>query len=83
MANNNNDTGLGTNLDWIGVIKKDMDDASSPLGMLRKEPLSYFDALTRNFLQDSQRFQVKLRQFPHNFLVMMHHGLNQEGQDHQ
>ena len=38
MATNNNNTGLGTNSDWIGVIKKDMDDISSPLGMLRKEP---------------------------------------------
>ena len=55
MATNNNDTGLGTNSYWIGVIKKDMDDASSPLRMLRKEPLSYFDALTRNYLQDSQK----------------------------
>ena len=27
--NNNNDTGLGTNPDWIGVMKKDMDDATS------------------------------------------------------
>lgn len=47
-----------------------MDDISSPLRLLRKKLLSSFDALTRNYLQDSQKFQVNLGQFPQrNFVV--------------
>jgi hypothetical protein len=68
--NNNNNTDARTNRDWIGVIKKEMNDVSSPLRMLKEKPLSYFDTLTKNYLQDPQRFQVNLRQFPQNFVVM-------------
>ena len=70
MANNNNDTKPVTNSAWIGVIKKEMDDVSSPLGVLRKKPLFCFNALTKNCLQDPQKFQVNLGLFPQNFVVM-------------
>ena len=59
MASSNNDTqpAVTKNLDWLGVIKKDLNDISSPLGVLREKPLSCFDALAKSCLQDPQRFQ--------------------------
>jgi hypothetical protein len=69
-SNNNNNNNNGTSQDWLSSTKKDLDDVSSPLGLLKEKPLSYFDALTRNYLQDSQKFQVNLGQFPQNFVVM-------------
>ena len=49
-----------------------MDGVSSPLRLLRKKPLSHCNTLSRNYLQDSQRFQqVNVRQFPQNFVVTM------------
>jgi hypothetical protein len=68
--NNNNNSNYDDTKPWLGVVKKEMNDETSLLGMVRKKPLSYFDALTRNYLQDTQKFQVNLGQFPHNFVVV-------------
>jgi hypothetical protein len=46
-----------------------MNDVTSPLGMLKGKPLSYFNALTKGYLQDPQNFQVSLGQSPQNFVV--------------
>jgi hypothetical protein len=69
MANTNNSNN-GSTRDWLSLAKRDVDDANSLLGKLKKKPLSYFDALTRNFCSDSDKFQVNLGQFPQNFVVV-------------
>jgi hypothetical protein len=46
-----------------------MSDEESPLEVLTGKPFSYFDALTRNFTGDMNRFQVNLGQFHQNFVV--------------
>jgi hypothetical protein len=66
---NNNNAEPSSNRDWLSVIKKERNDVTSPLGMLKGKPLSYFDALTKGCLQDPQKFQVSLGQFPQNFAV--------------
>jgi hypothetical protein len=67
MANRNNSTASPP--DWLSVTEKDLSDGTSPLGMLRSKALSYFDALTRNFVGNSNLFQVNLGQFHQNFVV--------------
>jgi hypothetical protein len=67
--NNNNNAEPSSDRDWLSVIKKDMNDVTSPRGMLRGKPLSYFNALTKGYLQDPRNFQVSLGQFPQNFVV--------------
>jgi hypothetical protein len=66
---NNNNAEPSSNRDWLSIIKKEMNDVTSPLGMLKGKPLSYFDALTKGYLQDPQNFQVSLGQFLQNFVV--------------
>jgi hypothetical protein len=46
-----------------------MNDVTSPLGMLKGKPLSYFNALTKGHLQDPQKLQVSLGQVLQNFVV--------------
>jgi hypothetical protein len=67
--NNNNNAEPSSNQDWLSVIKKEMNDVTSSLGMLKGKPLSCFDALTKGYLQDPQKFQVSLGQFLQNFVV--------------
>jgi hypothetical protein len=73
MANNNNNNNNENPTepsDWLNVTQKELDDANSPLGMIKEKPLSYFDALTRNFVDNPNLFQANLGQFPQNFLVV-------------
>jgi hypothetical protein len=56
--------------DWLSTTKDKLNDTSArPLRMLKEKPLSYFDALTRNFTGDPNLFQVNLGQFPQNVVV--------------
>jgi hypothetical protein len=58
-----------TTYDWLSVTKEEMNNTNAPLGMLKEEPLSYFDVLTRNFTGGQNLFQVNLGQFPQNFVL--------------
>jgi hypothetical protein len=75
MANNNNNANRNAYgdpaeaRDWLSLTKAELRDENAPLGMIRDKPLSYFDALTRNFCGEPNLFQVNLGQFPQNFLV--------------
>jgi hypothetical protein len=68
MANNNDNTTMPS--DWLGITKNELENASTPLGMLKTKPLSYFDALVRNYVGNGNLFQVNLGQFPQNFVVI-------------
>jgi hypothetical protein len=71
-SNNNNDNTnppAGTK-DWLSLTKQDLDDENTPLGMLKRKPLSYFDDLTRNFKGNENSFGVNVGQFPQNFVVV-------------
>jgi hypothetical protein len=74
MANNSNNNDNNEDptapVDWLSVTQKELDDASSPLGMLKGKPFSYFNVLTRNFVGNPNLFQANLGQFPQNFLVV-------------
>jgi hypothetical protein len=70
MANNNNNNSPPTTWrDWLSVAQDEMSNEENPLGVLTGKPFSYFDALTRNFTGDINRFQVNLGQFHQNVVV--------------
>jgi hypothetical protein len=69
MATSSNDTNQTESPDWLSITKKEIDNESSPLGMIKGKPLSYFDALTRNFVGNPNLFQANLGQFSQNFVV--------------
>jgi hypothetical protein len=79
MASNNNNNNDNDNnnaygnptetRDWLSRAKSDMRDRNAPLGLIKGKPLSYFDAITRNYCREPNLFQVNLGQFPQNFLV--------------
>jgi hypothetical protein len=63
--NNNNGTEPSSNRrGWLSSTQRELDDANSPLGILTGKPLSCFNTLTRNYVQDPKKFQVNLGQFP-------------------